>query len=77
VESEAYRGLTLEDLFDITVRHGLHFDHSRQTGIVFHMLASLGSKGRFGLTAVENSPESAMALYERTLRIVDDEVAAE
>ena len=76
VESEAYRGLTLEDLFDITVRHGLHFDHSRQTGIVFHMLASLGSKGRFGLTAVENSPESAMALYERTVRIVDDEVAA-
>jgi hypothetical protein len=74
-ESEAYRGLTVEDLFDIAVRHGLHFDHSRQTGIVYHMLASLGTRGRFGLTAVEDSPREAMRLYERTLAIIDDEVA--
>jgi PGM1 C-terminal domain len=75
VESEAYRGLSVEDLFDIAVRHGLHFDHSRQAGIVFHMLASLGSRGRFGLTAVEDSPQEAMRLYERTVAIFDDEVA--
>src|SRR5438046_8426473 len=62
VESEAYRSLTIEDVFDIAVRHGLHFDHSRQTGIVFHMLASLGTRGRFGLTAVEDSPSEAMQL---------------
>jgi pheganomycin biosynthesis PGM1-like protein len=74
-ESEAYRGLMVEDLFDIAVRHGLHFDHSRQTGIVYHMLASLGTRGRFGLTAVEDSPGEAMRLYERTLAIIDDEVA--
>jgi PGM1 C-terminal domain len=74
-ESEAYRGLTVEDLFDIAVRHGLHFDHSRQTGIVYHMLASLGTRGRVGLTAVEDSPREAMRLYERTLAIIDDEVA--
>jgi hypothetical protein len=75
VESEAYRGLTIEDVFDIAVRHGLHFDQSRQTGIVFHMLASLGTRGRFGLTAVEDSPPEAMQLYERTIAIFDDEIA--
>jgi hypothetical protein len=75
VESEAYRGLTIEDVFDIAVRHGLHFDQSRQTGIVFHMLASLGTVGRFGLTAVEDSPPEAMQLYERTVAIFDDEIA--
>jgi hypothetical protein len=75
VESESYRGLTPLDLFDIAIRHGLHFDQSRQTGVVFHMLASLGSRGRFGLTAVENSAEDARALYDRTVDIIEREAA--
>jgi hypothetical protein len=73
VESDVYRGLTPDDLFDIAVRHHLHFDQSRQTGVVFHMMAALGSHGRFGLTAVEDSAEAALALYERTVEIVDEE----
>ena len=38
VESPHYRTLTPEDLFDIVVRHGLHFGQTRQTGVVFHMM---------------------------------------
>ena len=45
VECPAYRGLTPDDLFDIVVRHGLHFDQSRQTGVVFHMMAALAEGG--------------------------------
>ena len=75
VESESYRGLTPQDLFDIAVRRGLHFDQSRQTGVVFHMLASLGTRGRFGLTAVENSAEEARALYDRTIEVLEHEAA--
>src|SRR5439155_21800695 len=75
VESESYRGLTPQDLFDIAVRHGLHFDQSRQTGVVFHMLASLGSRGRFGLTAVENSAKEARELYDRTVETLEHEAA--
>ena len=48
----AYRGLTPDDLFDIVVRHGLHFDQSRQTGVVFHMMAALARSGWIGMTAV-------------------------
>ncbi|HEX2148788.1 MAG TPA: hypothetical protein VHI31_01240, partial [Actinomycetota bacterium] len=33
VESPQYRGFTPDDLFDIAVRHRLHFDHSAQTGV--------------------------------------------
>jgi hypothetical protein len=75
VESEAYRGLTPDDLFDIAVRHHLHFDQARQTGVVFHMLAALEDSGRFGLTAVEDSAEAAQGLYERTVAALDDETA--
>ena len=38
----AARGLTHDDLFDIIVRHGLHFDQARQTGVVFHMMSCAG-----------------------------------
>jgi hypothetical protein len=75
IESEAYRGLTPDDLFDIAIRHHLHFDQARQTGVVFHMLAALEDQGRFGLTAVEDSADAAQALYERTVAAVDAETA--
>jgi hypothetical protein len=76
VESPAYRSLTADDLFDLGVRTGLHFDQSRQTGVVFHMMSALGEWGRTGLTAVEESPEEAYALYERAVATVDEEAQA-
>ena len=51
------RGLVPLDLFDIVARHGLHFDQSRQVGVVFHMISCLTEHGRVGLTAVGDTPE--------------------
>jgi hypothetical protein len=76
VENDAYRVLTADDLFDLAVRTGLHFDQSRQTGVVFHMMSALGEHGRTGLTAVEESPEAAFALYERAAATIDEEAEA-
>ena len=73
VESPRYRTLTPDDLFDIVVRHKLHFDQTRQTGVVFHMMSALGELGRTGLTAVGNSHEDAKATYERTIAVLDEE----
>ena len=76
VESDDYRVLTADDLFDLAVRTGLHFDQSRQTGVVFHMMSALGEHGRTGLTAVEETPELAYALYERAVATLDDEAGS-
>ena len=46
VHSPAYRAFTHNDLFDIVARHGLHFDQSRQKGVVFHMVNGVGEQGR-------------------------------
>ena len=73
VESPRYRALTPDDLFDIVVRHNLHFDQTRQTGVVFHMMSALGELGRTGLTAVANSHENAKATYERAVAVLDQE----
>ena len=77
VESPSYRTLTPDDLFDIVVRHDLHFDQTRQTGVVFHMMSALGELGRTGLTAVGNSHEDAKAMYERTVAVLDQETRQE
>jgi ATP-grasp domain/PGM1 C-terminal domain len=73
VESPQYRTLTPDDLFDIVVRHNLHFGQTRQTGVVFHMMSALGELGRTGLTAVGNSHEDAKATYERAVAVLDEE----
>jgi hypothetical protein len=55
------------------VRHHLHFDQTRQTGVVFHMMSALGELGRTGMTAVGNSREEAKALYDRAIAVLDEE----
>jgi PGM1 C-terminal domain len=75
VESPLYRALTPDDLFDVVVRRGLHFDQSRQTGVVFHMMSALGEHGRTGLTAVADDPEGAAELYDRVVSVLDEECA--
>jgi hypothetical protein len=73
LEQTAYRALSRDDLFDIAVRHGLHFDQTRQTGVVFHMLATLAENGRFGVVAIGNSPAEADRLYQIVQEVVDHE----
>lgn len=73
VHSPDYRAFTHADLFDIVARHGLHFDQSRQKGIVFHMVNGVGEQGALGLTAVGNTREEAEALYQKMVDVLDAE----
>jgi hypothetical protein len=73
LESDRLRGLVPSDLFDIVARHGLHFDQSRQVGIVFHMISCLTEHGRVGLTAVGDSAAEADRRYRDAERILMEE----
>lgn len=73
VESPAYKSLTPEDLFDMAMKKGLHFNHSTQIGVVFHMISAISEHGRLGLTAVGESHEQAYQIYERTLSALKEE----
>ncbi len=64
LEDDRLKALTVTDLFDIVVSHGLHFDQSRRTGVVFHMISCLTECGRVGLTAVGDDPADAGRIYE-------------
>ena len=76
LEAPALRSLRVVDLFDVVAMHGLHFDHARQTGVVFHMISCLSELGRVGLTAIGDSPEQAMDLYRRAEEVLLREAAA-
>ncbi|MGH6914014.1 MAG: peptide ligase PGM1-related protein, partial [Geminicoccales bacterium] len=73
VESPLLRGLTHEDLFDVIVRHQLHFDHACQKGVVFHMMSALSELGRVGLTGVGDTPDEADAMYREAEAALLDE----
>ena len=70
LESELLRGLSIDDLFDVAVRHRLHFDPARQVGVVFHMMSTLTELGRTGMTAVGDTPEQADAAYRQAERVL-------
>ncbi len=65
LEDESLRGMTVDDLFDLVARAGLHFDQARQTGVVFHMISSITECGRIGMTAIGETPDSAQDVFDR------------
>ena len=64
LEDDRLKVLTVDDLFDVVIQHGLHFDASRRTGVVFHMISCLTECGRIGMTAVGDTPEEAWRIYQ-------------
>ena len=76
LESEAYRGLTPEDLIDIAVRHQIHFHSTSQRGVVFHLIGALSQFGKLGTVCVGTSYEEADRFYRETVDILDQEGTA-
>ena len=76
-EDDRLKALTVDDLFEIVVDHGLHFDQARRTGVVFHMINCLTECGRVGLTAVGDNPGDAQQIYDdaRSILLREADVA--
>jgi hypothetical protein len=74
--SPLYKAFTPDDLFDIAVRHKLHFDQSRQTGVIFHMMSALAEAGQVGLTAVGESHAEAETFYQTATEVLNQEAQA-
>ena len=72
LKSEAFKKLTPQELFDIVSNHRLHFDHTSHTGIVLHMISSVSTLGKLGLTAIGNSPEHAEEIYQKFVEVLEE-----
>jgi hypothetical protein len=75
IQREAYKGLTPQDLIDIAMLHGLHYDGAAQKGVMFHMIGALSQYGKMGMVCIGASPEEAYSFYTKTLEVLDNETA--
>jgi hypothetical protein len=73
LQSPAYKGLTPDDLVDIAVDHGLHFDAATQQGVVFHLIGPLSQYGKLGTVCIGDSRQSAEKFYRDTVAVLDRE----
>lgn len=69
-----YRRLTPDDLVDLIVEHRLHFEPTRQQGVVFNLIGALSEFGKLSLVSIADTPENADDLYRRTVATIDREV---
>ncbi len=75
LERERYRGLTPEDLIDISVYHGLHFHGAAERGVVFHLIGALSEFGKLGIVCIGDNPQQCQFLYRKTVGVLDQETA--
>lgn len=73
LQSDAYKGLTPEDLMDIAICHQLHFDAATQEGVMFHLLGALSEFGKLGMVCIGATPERAEDFYRKTIDVLDAE----
>ncbi len=75
LQNNAYKGLAPQDLIDIAMFHGLHYDGTAQKGVVFHMISALSQFGKMGIVCIGASREEAYMYYVKTIEVLDAETA--
>ena len=71
--SDAYRGLGPDDFIELITEHRLHYSHTTESGVLFHLIGAISEFGKVGLTAIGNSRDEVEQVYQRTLEILDAE----
>jgi len=75
VQSDAYKGLSPQDLIDIAMFHGLHFDGVTQKGVMFHMISALSQFGKMGIVCIGGSHEEAYSYFVKTIEVLNAETS--
>ena len=73
LQQPRYVGLTPDDLVDISVENGLHFNAARQEGVVFHLIGALPEFGKLGLVCIGADLVRARRLYDDAVSVLDRE----
>ena len=67
----AWIGLAPTAVIEAVADAGLQFDPEAGTGVILHMLSGLAIDGRFGLTAIAETPEKATLMHDATRAAVE------
>lgn len=67
----SWLGLAPTAVIEAVADAGLQFDPETGTGVILHMLSGLAIDGRFGLTAIAETPEKATLIHDATRAAVE------
>ena len=73
LQKPAYRRLCPDDLIDVLVQNGLHFDNTRQAGVVFNLIGALSEFGKLGMVSIAEDRAAAQAQYDSAVAVLDRE----
>lgn len=68
---DCYRSLTPDDVIEVAMQDGLHFDPATQCGVAFSLLGCISQYGKVGLTAIAATPQAARDLYAGAVAVLD------
>lgn len=68
-----YRRLVPQDLIDLLVEHRMHFDETRQQGLVFNLIGALSEYGKLGLVCIAETPQAADDQFIQARDLLDRE----
>ena len=70
LQDARFRGLTPSDLMDIAILNKLHYDSTKEEGVMFHLIGALSQYGKLGVICIGSSPERAQYFYKETIRVL-------
>lgn len=70
LQDEHFKGLTPTDLMDIAILNQLHYDGTKEEGVMFHLIGALSQFGKLGIICIASSPARAQYFYEETIRVL-------
>jgi hypothetical protein len=73
LQDERFKGLTPYDLMEIAIFNKLHYDHTKEEGVMFHLIGALSQYGKIGVVCIASSLERAEHFYKLTWQVLEAE----
>ncbi len=73
LQNDKYKGLTPVDLIEIAIFNNLHYDGTKEEGVMFHLIGALSQYGKLGIVCIASNPERAKYFYQKTIDVLNIE----
>lgn len=70
IQDDRFKGLTSGDLMDIAICNDLHYDGTKEEGVMFHLIGALSQFGKLGVVCIASSHSRAKYFYDETIRVL-------
>ncbi|MEO7263659.1 MAG: peptide ligase PGM1-related protein [Ferruginibacter sp.] len=71
IHDDRFKGLTSGDLMDIAICNDLHYDGTKEEGVMFHLIGALSQFGKLGVVCIASSHDRAKYFYDETIRVLE------